>query len=46
MSECGRPYLFPVGHIFQTEDGQAYTVTGFLGQGGQGDAYRVRGTGG
>ena len=46
MSKSGRRYMFPVGHVFWTEDGQSYTVTGFLGQGGQGDAYRVRGAGG
>lgn len=46
MNESGRPYLFPVGHAFQAEDGQLYTVISFLGQGGQGDAYRVRGADG
>ena len=41
-----RTYQFPKGHVFYTEDGQPYTVTDFLGQGGQGEAYRVQGQGG
>ncbi len=39
-------YSMEVGHIFYSEDGQPYTVTGFLGRGGQGEVYRVRGNGG
>lgn len=48
MSEIrqAKQYMFPKGHTFWTEDGQAYTVTGFLGRGGQGEAYRVEGAGG
>ena len=42
----GKQFTFPKGHTFHTEDGQAYTVTGFLGRGGQGEAYRVQGAGG
>ena len=38
-----RQYRFPPGHIFRTEDGKSYKVTGYLGRGGQGEAYRVVG---
>ena len=38
--------MFPKGHDFYSEDGQRYTVIGFLGSGGQGEAYRVRGDNG
>lgn len=41
-----KQFLFPKGHVFYAEDGQPYTVTGFLGRGGQGEAYRVQGAGG
>ena len=41
-----KQFAFPMGHVFHSEDGQAYTVTGFLGRGGQGEAYRVQGPGG
>ena len=38
-----RKYMFPIGHTFLSEDGQTYKVTGYLGRGGQGEAYRVQG---
>ncbi len=41
-----KEYTFPVGHVFTSEDDTQYRVTGFLGQGGQGEAYRVAGDGG
>lgn len=41
--KLSKQFMFSAGHTFRTEDGQTYTVTGFLGRGGQGEAYRVRG---
>lgn len=46
MDNISTNYTFGIGHVFQTEDGQIYTVTGYLGRGGQGEAYRVIGGGG
>ena len=43
MEDIKRSYSFEKGHNFYTNDGQSYTVTGYLGRGGQGEAYRVLG---
>lgn len=39
-------YSFPLGEVLQTEDGYSYTITGYLGQGGQGEVYKVSGSDG
>lgn len=39
-------FTFRQGDEFETEDGQRYKVTGFLGRGGQGEVYRVTGADG
>lgn len=46
MGEIKKDFSFQLGHIFETVDGQKYTVTGFLGRGGQGEVYRVTGPNG
>ena len=40
-----KQFQFPKGHVFYTGDGEPCTVTGFLGRGGQGEAYRVQSSG-
>ena len=44
--EIKNQFSYPIGHVFRTEDGNSYTVIGFLGRGGQGEVYRVRGNAG
>ena len=39
-------YTYETGHRFMTQHGRPLEVTGFLGRGGQGEVYRVRGTDG
>lgn len=46
MERIKKEYTFSIGHIFRCEDGQKYKVIGFLGRGGQGEVYRVTGSGG
>ena len=43
MDDIKSAFSYDKGHVFHTEDGQSYTITGFLGRGGQGEAYRVTG---
>ena len=37
-----KEYAFSIGEQIQAEDGESFTITGYLGHGGQGDVYRVR----
>ena len=39
-------YIYPIGHVFFSEDGCSYQATGYLGRGGQGEVYKVRSTDG
>lgn len=38
-----KSYSFPIGGTLQTTDGLTYKITGYLGSGGQGEVYRVKG---
>lgn len=45
-SDYTNDYTFRVGETLEAEDGERFTITGYLGSGGQGEVYQVRGASG